>query len=214
MERIELQQVIPAVFADTPLVGSEVWLCRAAFERGRSYLIEASSGLGKTTLCSYLYGWRSDYTGTILYDGGDIRGYGVNRWTELRRTGMAILFQDMKLFGELTATENVRLKNGLTGRKTDGEILSMLGRLGLTDKADSPAALLSAGQQQRVAFVRALCQPFDFIVLDEPVSHLDEGNSALMRDMLLEEAGAQGAGIIVTSIGKHFDMPYDKIIRL
>ncbi|MCC8019745.1 MAG: ATP-binding cassette domain-containing protein [Rikenellaceae bacterium] len=214
MERIELQQVIPAVFADTPPVGSGVWLCGATLDKGRSYLIEASSGLGKTTLCSYLYGWRSDYSGTVLYDGEDIRGFGVARWTELRRRDMAILFQDMKLFGELTALENLRLKNDLTGRKTEGEIVSMLGRLGLGDKADSPAALLSAGQQQRVAFVRALCQPFDFIVLDEPVSHLDEANSALMRDLLTEEARAQGAGIIVTSIGKHFDMPYDNIIKL
>ncbi len=214
MEKISLQQVLPAVFADNPPTGSEVWLADTVYEKGRSYLIEASSGLGKTTLCSFLYGWRTDYSGTIRFDGQDVCGLGTTGWTGVRRREIAILFQDMKLFGELTALENAMLKNSLTGFKTEGQITKMLERLGIGDKAHSPASIMSAGQQQRAAFVRSLCQPFDFIVLDEPVSHLDENNSALMRDLLLEEASARGAGIIVTSIGKHFDMDYDKILRL
>lgn len=70
------------------------------------------------------------------------------------------------------------------------------------------------GQQQRVAFVRALCQPFDFIFLDEPVSHLDDGNGKIMADILHEEAEKQGAGIIVTSIGKHIPLNYDRVLSL
>ncbi|MCC8035759.1 MAG: ATP-binding cassette domain-containing protein [Rikenellaceae bacterium] len=214
MEKITLQQVLPAVFADTPPAGSSVWLTEARFEKGFSYLIEASSGLGKTTLCSYLYGWRRDYSGTVCFDREDISSLGIDRWTDIRRREMSILFQDMKLFGELTTLENIELKNRITGHKTESRIRAMLDCLGIGGKADSPARLLSAGQQQRAAFVRALCQPFDFIVLDEPVSHLDEDNSARMRDLLVEEVRAQDAGIIVTSIGKHFDMHFDKILRL
>ncbi|MCD8073189.1 MAG: ATP-binding cassette domain-containing protein [Alistipes sp.] len=214
MENITLQQVLPAVFADTPPADSSVWLTGARFDKGQSYLIEASSGLGKTTLCSYLYGWRSDYSGTIAFDGEDISTLGIDRWTAIRRRHMSILFQDMKLFGELTALENIELKNRFTGHKTQKQIRQMMEHLGIGGKADSPARILSAGQQQRAAFVRALCQPFDFIVLDEPVSHLDDQNSAHMRDLLTEEARAQGAGIIITSIGKHFDMPFDNILRL
>lgn len=214
MDKIVLQQVLPAVFTDTPPAGSSVWLCDREIHKGQSYLIEASSGLGKTTLCSYLYGWRSDYTGSITFDGTNIRSYDIPRWTALRQSAISILFQDMKLFGELTAMENALLKNSLTDHKSPVQIREMFARLGFADRADAPASNLSAGQQQRVAFVRSLCQPFDFIVLDEPVSHLDEENSALMRDLLLDEATVQGAGIIVTSIGKHFDMPYDNILRL
>ena len=68
---------------------------------------------------------------------------------------------------------------------------------------------LSFGQQQRVSFIRCLCQPFDFILLDEPVSHLDDDNNDILSGLLQEEAGRQGAGIIVTSIGKHISLDYD-----
>ncbi len=73
---------------------------------------------------------------------------------------------------------------------------------------------MSFGQQQRVAFIRALAQPYDFILADEPVSHLDDANGSQMGQLLLEEAQRQGAAIIVTSIGKHLDLPYDQHITL
>ncbi len=73
---------------------------------------------------------------------------------------------------------------------------------------------MSYGQQQRVALMRALCQPFDFLLLDEPVSHLDEENGRLMCEIILQEASRRGAGIISTSIGRHLDMEYDKVLRL
>ena len=73
---------------------------------------------------------------------------------------------------------------------------------------------MSFGQQQRVAMIRALVQPFDFLMVDEPISHLDDVNSAIMCDIMMEEARRQGAGVIVTSIGKHMNMSYDKTYRL
>ena len=88
-------------------------------------------------------------------------------------------------------------------------------RLGIGDKVDSRLGLMSYGQQQRVAMIRALVQPFDFIVVDEPISHLDEENSRIMADIMHEEAMEQGAGVIVTSIGKHMsNLKYDGIIKL
>ena len=73
---------------------------------------------------------------------------------------------------------------------------------------------LSFGQQQRVALIRALCQPFDFLFLDEPVSHLDEVNAKNMARVLTEEAMKLGAGIIVTSIGKRLELDYTKKMLL
>ena len=86
--------------------------------------------------------------------------------------------------------------------------------MGIADKASTKVGKLSFGQQQRVAFIRALCQPFDFIFLDEPISHLDNSNADIMKNILLEEAEQQGAGIIITSIGKTLDLPYTKILKL
>ena len=86
--------------------------------------------------------------------------------------------------------------------------------LGISDKLDTPIANMSFGQQQRVALMRALAQPFDFLVADEPFSHLDDENAAVMASLMMEEAHRQGAGVIVTSIGKHMDLDYDKVFCL
>ena len=73
---------------------------------------------------------------------------------------------------------------------------------------------LSFWQQPRVAFIRARSQPFDFIFLDEPVSHLDDANSAILGEILMEEIAIQQAGVIVTSIGKHLELPYNSVLKL
>ena len=85
---------------------------------------------------------------------------------------------------------------------------------GIADKINVKAGKLSFGQQQRVAFIRALCQPFDFLFLDEPISHLDDDNSRIMGELIIAEAKAQGAGVIATSIGKHIELPYNHTLQL
>ena len=87
-------------------------------------------------------------------------------------------------------------------------------KLGIADKINVKAGKLSFGQQQRVAFIRALCQPFDFLFLDEPISHLDDDNSRIMGELIIAEAKAQGAGVIATSIGKHIELPYNHTLQL
>lgn len=127
---------------------------------------------------------------------------------------MSILFQELRLFQELTAWENILIKNNLTGYKTLQWIENCFHLLGIEDKKDVTVAKLSFGQQQRIAFVRALCQPFDFVFLDEPVSHLDINNNRILGELLAEEVKQQGAGVIVTSIGNPLNIKYDKIMQL
>ena len=79
---------------------------------------------------------------------------------------------------------------------------------------DSLASKLSIGQQQRVAIIRTLCQPCDFILLDEPVSHLDDENNRTVARLVIDEAQRQGAGVIATSVGNHLKMEDATIIRL
>ena len=160
IRQIHLQQVVPAFLEEVPAdkVHSEVWRSDLLFEKGQSYLVRADSGKGKTTLCSYLYGLRRDYTGTITFDGTDIRKFSHRQWSRLRRE--------------------------------------------------------SFGQKQRVAFIRMLCQAADFLVMDEPVSHLDDTNSQIMADMLHERISRDGAGLIVTSIGRDLPYDYNRIVHL
>ena len=217
MERIILKQVLPHVFSESgDVLDSEVWKKAVTLERGQVYLNEAASGTGMSSFCSYLYGYRVDFSGQIFFDDQDIRRLSVSRWIDLRRHSLSLLFQELRLFPELTAWENVMIKNNLTltGYKNDKEIEAFFEQLGIADKKNSLLGKMSFGQQQRVAFIRALCQPFDFIFLDEPISHLDEENGHILSSILLKEAESRGAGVIVTSIGKHLDIRYDKVLRL
>ena len=176
--------------------------------------MEACSGTGKSSLCSFIIGYRKDFDGDLLFDGRNSRELNTNDWTDLRQRHISMLFQELRLFPELTAMENVEIKNSLTRFKSKGEVEQWFEALGIADKMQSPVRQMSFGQQQRVAMIRALVQPFDFLLADEPVSHLDDENSAAMADIMLAEARRQGAGIVITSIGKHMQINYDKTLRL
>lgn len=214
MNTISLQQTLPQVFAGKDYVDSDVWHKQVVFERGDFCLVEAASGTGKSSLCSYVYGYRNDYQGIICFDDNNIRNLDVKQWVDIRKHSLSMLFQDLRLFTELTALENVQLKNALTGFKKKKEIKAWFEELGIADKMNVPVGKMSFGQQQRVALIRALCQPFDFLFLDEPISHLDEVNARNMARILAEEASRQGAGVVVTSIGKHLELDYDKKMML
>lgn len=214
MQKISLTGVVPHVFSHHTDLKGDIWNKHVTFEKQKAYLIEAMSGTGKSTLCSYILGYRHDYTGHILFDETDIRGLRISNWTDIRSRHISHLFQELRLFPELTAYENVEIKNKLTKFKSKTQIEDWFELLGIADKITSPVGLMSFGQQQRVAMIRALVQPFDFLLVDEPISHLDDMNAAIMASIMTNEARSQGAGIIVTSIGKHMQLPYDAVLHL
>ena len=215
MNTIHLENVLPHVFSQQQGdLQSEVWLSDLKLEKGKKYLIEAQSGKGKSTFCSYLLGYRRDYSGSLKFDDVDTMTYRVSDWISVRRNHISMLFQELRLFPELTALENVQIKNRTTQHTDQQTILPWFERLGIADKVDSKVGLMSFGQQQRVAMMRALVQPLDFIGADEPISHLDDHNSDIMAQLMLEEAGKQGAAVVVTSIGKHMKIDYDRVVLL
>jgi putative ABC transport system ATP-binding protein len=214
MEQIHLDNVLPEVFAQRDNLSSEVWKQHVTFNKGHLYLVEADSGMGKSTFCSYVIGYRHDYTGRISFDNDDTHEFRMTDWIRIRRRHISHLFQELRLFPELTAYENVEIKNKLTNFKSKKEITDWFDALGIGDKLDAKIGHMSFGQQQRVAMIRALVQPFDFILADEPISHLDDTNSRAMGDIMMSEAKRQGAGVIVTSIGKHIDLNYEQTLKL
>lgn len=214
MDVIRFQDVCPNVFVGIPDMPSGVWGRHLEFKKGETYLVEAGSGKGKSTFCSYLLGYRRDYQGNIFFDDSDVRRLTVAGWTAVRRRHVSCLFQELRLFPELTAWENIEVKNRLTQWKSREEVGKWFVRMGIGDKMDAKVGMMSFGQQQRVAMIRALVQPFDFLLADEPISHLDDAHAASMGVIMMEEAQRQGAGVIVTSIGKHFDMRYSEVVHL
>lgn len=214
MQKISLNNTLPKVFAGQPGIRSDVWLKDVTFERGKKYLVSAESGGGKSSLCAYLFGYRTDFSGEITFDGTSVRQIDIARWCEIRKREIAYLPQDLRLFPELTAWENVVLKNRLTGYRTEAEIRRFFDSLGIGGKTDSLVGKMSIGQQQRVAIVRVLCQPCDFYLLDEPVSHLDAANNRAIALLIEEEARKTGAGIIATSVGNNLDIAAEEVLKL
>jgi ABC-type lipoprotein export system ATPase subunit len=94
------------------------------------------------------------------------------------------------------------------------KIKQMTERLGIGDKLDSKCRTCSYGEQQRVAIIRALLQPFDFLLLDEPFSHLDENNSKKANQLMVEEANNRGASIIFADLERIDYFPFTRIFHL
>ncbi len=215
IDRITFQSVVPQVFENQKkALHSEVWNHELTFEKGKLYLIEAASGRGKSTFCSYVLGYRHDYSGQVLFNDVPTSTFKVRDWVEARRLHISHLFQELRLFPELTAFENIVIKNKLTNFKSQEQIATWFEQLGIADKMHERIGRMSFGQQQRVALIRALVQPFDFLLVDEPISHLDDKNAAVMAEMMMKEAREQGTGVLVTSIGKHMDLPYERVVKL
>ena len=86
----------------------------------------------------------------------------------------------------------------------------MAKNLGVSDLLDKACHTLSYGQRQRIAIIRALCQPFDFLLLDEPFSHLDEANTMKACQLIDEVVREQKASLILVSLGERFHFQYDE----
>lgn len=214
IETIRLDRMLPKVFENEAIPESEVWKRDVTFRRGERWLIEAASGGGKSSLCAYLFGSRKDYAGRLYFNDTDTAEFSIDFWQKLRRGNIAYLPQELALFPELTAMQNIELKAALTPGFRTERIEEWLHELGIDSRAHYPVGKMSIGQQQRVAIIRSICQPFDFILLDEPVSHLDRDNNLIAARIITEEAGRQGAGIITTSVGNHILIESLKPIRL
>lgn len=215
MQTITLQGTLPRIFSAEPPRQSEVWLQPGlCLRQGIPYLVSAESGAGKSSLCAYIYGYRRDYEGSILFDNRDIKTFTAQDWCKVRRQEIAYLPQDLALFPELSASDNVLLKNKLTHYKSQEDIRQLFDALGILDKRNSPVGKLSIGQQQRVAVIRLLCQSCQFYLLDEPVSHLDSENNRIVAELISQEAKKQGAAIISTSVGNPLLLNYTHTLKL
>jgi|SRR5574343_60005 len=198
--KISLRAVVPK-----PLEGTynpdSIWGRDVDFEAGRYYLVKAFSGKGKSTLIAYLSGTRSDYSGEVLLDKRSTKNFSLTEWSVLRCQQMAVVYQDLRLFDYLTARDNIKIKQELAPGVSLDEVAEMAVHLGVDHLLDKQVRYLSMGQQQRVALIRALVQPFQWLLLDEPFSHLDAENTLKMEQLIDRYCQKNNAGLILTSLG-------------
>ena len=113
MEKIGFHKVVPEIFSQRTDLVSDIWNQDVSFEKGHLYLVEADSGKGKSTFCSYILGYRHDYGGKVMFDSVATSSLKVADWVDIRKCHVSYLFQELRLFPELTAYENVEIKNSL-----------------------------------------------------------------------------------------------------
>lgn len=195
---LHFYNTIPVPLLDSPIAGN-IWNTNLVLFREKSYVIRAESGKGKTTFLNIIYGTRQDYRGDVFFNENNLRSLFPDDFARYRQSVLSYLFQDLRLFGELTARENILLNPGFN--RTSAEIEMWADKLGVFQRLDKPCKTLSLGQQQRIALIRALSQPFQWLLLDEPFSHLDDRNAGIALDLVRQRAAEEKAGILVTCLG-------------
>jgi ABC-type lipoprotein export system ATPase subunit len=197
---IQLKNIVPNFLEKQKIERSGIWQHEHSFCKGEKIQIIAPSGSGKTSLIHFLYGIRKEFTGEILFDNKSLVSISEDELATMRAAKLSIIFQDLRLFKGFTALENIEIKKQLASYHESSRISSMASQLGIENKLLQDAGTCSFGEQQRIAIIRALQQPFDFIVMDEPFSHLDEANSKMAMQLIETEANERGAGIILADL--------------
>ena len=211
---IILDHIMPVPLASIQHGSDSIWGNYVELKAGKHILLNASSGKGKSTFTMTTFGLRKDYDGKVLFDGKDIKLFTPNDWTSIRQQVISVIFQDLQLFPNLSVAENLMIKNRLSDAYTEKELLSMLEQLEIDNKWDQQCGLLSMGQQQRVAIVRSLCQPFKWLIMDEPFSHLDNENAKRCITMINDRCKELSAGFVLTTLGDSHGNQYDQELKL
>jgi putative ABC transport system ATP-binding protein len=161
------------------------------------------SGSGKTTLLSLIGGLERPQSGTVAVGGNDLTQAGSDELAEFRRATIGFVFQHFGLMESLTAAENVELAMTLAGirsrRRRRQRAGRLLGRVGLTDRADHLPGQLSGGERQRVAIARALANEPRVILADEPTGDLDEVTAAEVGDVLEQLRNEDGCTLVIVT---------------
>lgn len=211
---LHLKDILPTYFQENRKNNSEIWGKDLDFRKGEMIKIVAPSGKGKSSLMHFLYGMRREYTGSILYDKKNIHRFNAEDFARYRKNHISIVFQDLRLFPEQTVRENLEIKRQLNPRYTAEKIREFAERLGIGNKLNMKARICSYGEQQRVAIIRSLLQPFDFLFLDEPFSHLDNDNSEKAMELILEESRSRDACIVFADLERIDYFPFTRLFHL
>ena len=212
--KITLNNIMPFPLSSIEHAKDSIWGNHIELIQGKKIMLNASSGKGKSTFTTTAIGLRRDYTGVLTYDDRDIKELTPNDWAEIRKTKISVVFQDLQLFPKLSVAENLMLKNTLTDTFSTSELKALMEQLEIDDKWSQACGLLSMGQQQRVAIIRAMSQPYEWLILDEPFSHLDTVNATKCMTLIDQRTTSQGAGFVLTTLGDNHGYRYDQELKL
>lgn len=185
--------------------------------RGEVVALVAPSGAGKSTLLHIAGLLDTPDTGQVILNGRDMAGLPDRVRTEARRAELGFVYQFHHLLPEFTAIENIvlpQLANGVSGSDARARARGLLSNVGLDHRGDHRPAELSGGEQQRVAFCRALANAPSLLLADEPTGNLDPETSDRVFEMLLGLVRSTGMAALIATHNHELARRMDRIVGL
>lgn len=211
---IELEHLLPEPLIEIAPKQSGIWMQQVKLAPSQWTQLVAPSGRGKSTLLNIIYGNRTDYRGEVKIDGKSTLAFTADDWAQLRRERLSVVFQDLRLFADLSGWDNLMLKQQLTDTVTKDQITEMATQLGVLRLLDKTCGTMSYGERQRVAIIRSLLQPFEYLLLDEPFSHLDEANRQIAANLIQQACTQRNAGLLIAGLGADKYFTYHQSLQL
>lgn len=177
-------------------------------QAGESIAICGRSGEGKTTLLHILGTLEQADSGTLEIGGKRVN---ISNMHSLRNRHLGFIFQSYNLLEDFTALENVLMPARIARLPIDRKKgMTLLEQVGMEERADFPAKLLSGGEKQRITIARALCNDPDLILADEPSGNLDKANALIIGNLLMNLVHTQKKGLILVTHDTEFANQCDR----
>lgn len=186
-------------------------------QKGEVVALVAPSGAGKSTLLHIAGLLDTPDAGDVKIAGNSVGQLSDRRRTSIRRQDVGFIYQFHHLLPEFTAAENIalpQLANGATLREATARAGDLLRQVGLDQRRSHRPAALSGGEQQRVAFCRALANEPRLLLADEPTGNLDPGTSELVFDVLMTLVRASGLSAVIATHNLELAARMDRQLRL
>ena len=188
-----------------------------AVEVGEMVAIMGASGVGKSTLLHLLGGLDSVHAGRVVIDGHDLGQLDGRELVAFRNARIGFVFQFHHLLPEFTALENAEMPLRIARRPTAearSSAAALLARVGLGERLGHRPAMLSGGEQQRVAVARALVMAPALVLADEPTGDLDEDSGEALHALFRAMHREQGLTSILATHNPRLAASCDRVLRL
>jgi lipoprotein-releasing system ATP-binding protein len=185
--------------------------------KGEVVALVAPSGAGKSTLLHIAGLLDVADQGTVRLDGREMGGLGDRARTEARRGEVGFIYQFHHLLPEFSAMENVvipQLANGVGKGAAEARARALLEKVGVAPRASHRPAALSGGEQQRVAFCRALANGPKLLLADEPTGNLDPATSDQVFGVLMDLVRSTGLSALIATHNLELAARMDRVVRL
>ncbi|MCC5971738.1 MAG: ABC transporter ATP-binding protein [Pararhodobacter sp.] len=188
-----------------------------ALPRGEIVALVAPSGAGKSTLLHIAGLLDTPDSGRVVIDGQDMTRFGDRARTAARRGQVGFIYQFHHLLPEFTALENVslpQLANGVPRAEAEARARDLLSGVGLGDRVAHRPAQLSGGEQQRVAFCRAMANAPQLLLADEPTGNLDPATSEQVFGVLMDLVRSTGLAALIATHNLELAARMDRVLHL